>query len=259
MIAQNLLFFCLFAGSPVKGEWLTHQHTPGGFYQRPTMGWMTTGGPITPSSLENLGGKATPNSSHHACVEVVLLAAPFLRRSLAACVNGGGLVLEFVDAMMHNNLVAVREIISRVDFDLHSTGPNGEHYLGVAIALANIELAGLLIRRGSNVRLLADGYGLPSDMAAAFGCCVEMREFLLSRENCKNVRCRGVGAKKCQGCKLARYCGRGCQRADWRAHKAACLQMRRANRFREWAEPRPTGSDDMQALVGDAIAFLESQ
>ena len=30
----------------------------------------------------------------------------------------------------------------------------------------------------------------------------------------------------CAGCRGARYCGRECQKRDWRAHKAACKQRR---------------------------------
>ena len=36
--------------------------------------------------------------------------------------------------------------------------------------------------------------------------------------------------KLCSGCRRVRYCGPGCQKADWPAHKAACreLQARKA-------------------------------
>ena len=33
--------------------------------------------------------------------------------------------------------------------------------------------------------------------------------------------------KRCGGCRLVRYCGVGCQKADWPAHKAACRELQR--------------------------------
>ena len=38
--------------------------------------------------------------------------------------------------------------------------------------------------------------------------------------------------KRCAGCEVVRYCCKACQNADWRAHKAACRELRR----------RPSGS-----------------
>ena len=67
---------------------------------------------------------------------------------------------------------------------------------------------------------------------------VEEAEALATRP-CAHVCCaRIVGAseadaprgKRCGGCRLVRYCGAACQKADWPAHKAACreLQARQA-------------------------------
>ena len=33
--------------------------------------------------------------------------------------------------------------------------------------------------------------------------------------------------KRCSGCRAVRYCGPACQKADWRAHKAACREVAR--------------------------------
>ena len=38
--------------------------------------------------------------------------------------------------------------------------------------------------------------------------------------------CRPRG-KLCSGCRRLRYCGPACQKADWRAHKAACRELQR--------------------------------
>jgi hypothetical protein len=149
-------------------------------------------------------------------------STPYVQACLVACEEGGGLDVKMVDAIMRGDEKTVREMTSRDDFDMHSTGTNGEHYLGLTIAMANLSLAQLLTRRKANVLLGVDGYGMPSEMAAKFGRPQEMIDFLFSKENCKNARCRGAGAKKCQGCKQVRYCGTSCQRSDWRAHKAEC-------------------------------------
>ena len=34
--------------------------------------------------------------------------------------------------------------------------------------------------------------------------------------------------KKCSGCEKVYYCGRECQRADWKAHKSSCTQEKAA-------------------------------
>ena len=34
--------------------------------------------------------------------------------------------------------------------------------------------------------------------------------------------------KLCSGCRVVRYCGPACQKADWRAHKAACRELAKA-------------------------------
>ena len=44
------------------------------------------------------------------------------------------------------------------------------------------------------------------------------------------LRCAVCGASSgelllCSGCHGVRYCGRDCQKADWRAHKAACRRV----------------------------------
>jgi hypothetical protein len=43
-----------------------------------------------------------------------------------------------------------------------------------------------------------------------------------SADECSNPACNAVGLKRCQHCKQARYCGRECQTAHWKAHKVDC-------------------------------------
>lgn len=37
-------------------------------------------------------------------------------------------------------------------------------------------------------------------------------------------------SKRCSGCGRVRYCSKGCQRADWRAHKVVCRELQRRGR-----------------------------
>ena len=38
--------------------------------------------------------------------------------------------------------------------------------------------------------------------------------------------CQRLGLwRKCQRCRAVRYCGRTCQKADWRSHKPQCAEL----------------------------------
>ena len=56
----------------------------------------------------------------------------------------------------------------------------------------------------------------------------------LGTRPCAHVRCTTLlggseadapRGRRCGGCKVVRYCGPACQKADWRAHKAACREL----------------------------------
>ena len=53
-----------------------------------------------------------------------------------------------------------------------------------------------------------------------------------SHPNCTTIvgcsEASALGGKRCAGCRLVRYCGRACQVADWKAHKAACRELQHA-------------------------------
>lgn len=59
---------------------------------------------------------------------------------------------------------------------------------------------------------------------------------MLATRACSHTRCTTVvgpseedqpRGKRCSGCRTVRYCGVGCQKADWPTHKAACRELRR--------------------------------
>ena len=62
---------------------------------------------------------------------------------------------------------------------------------------------------------------------------VEAAEALATRACAHPASTTVVGAseaaaprgKLCSGCRLVRYCGAACQKADWPAHRAACREV----------------------------------
>ena len=46
------------------------------------------------------------------------------------------------------------------------------------------------------------------------------------RKSCWSCGATGVPLKKCSVCVVAVYCGAGCQRADWKAHKGQCAGLK---------------------------------
>ena len=46
------------------------------------------------------------------------------------------------------------------------------------------------------------------------------------RKSCWSCGATGVPLKKCSVCAVAAYCGAGCQKADWKAHKGQCAGLK---------------------------------
>ena len=46
------------------------------------------------------------------------------------------------------------------------------------------------------------------------------------RKSCWTCGTTGVPLKKCSVCAVAAYCGAGCQKADWKAHKGQCAGLK---------------------------------
>jgi ankyrin repeat protein len=56
----------------------------------------------------------------------------------------------------------------------------------------------------------------------AGGASAEQTAYLEAKTHCSSPGCDGAGLKKCPACKQAGYCGKPCQYAHWKAHKADC-------------------------------------
>ena len=71
------------------------------------------------------------------------------------------------------------------------------------------------------------------DGAKRLQVAVDAAQALATRA-CARVGCTTIAGvseaaisrgKRCSGCRLVRYCGPACQKADWPAHKAACREL----------------------------------
>ena len=76
----------------------------------------------------------------------------------------------------------------------------------------------------------ASAAGLPSTAAAALppAAASSQRQQLppRPRRSCWWCGVTGVPLKKCSVCAVAAYCGAGCQKADWKAHKGQCAGLK---------------------------------
>ena len=48
------------------------------------------------------------------------------------------------------------------------------------------------------------------------------------KKSCWSCGAEGARLKKCSGCAVAAYCGAACQKADWKAHKGQCAELKAA-------------------------------
>ena len=85
------------------------------------------------------------------------------------------------------------------------------------------------------LRLKEEAAAEEADPSKQAQLAVDTAEALATRP-CAHVCCTTiVGAREaesprgklCSGCRVVRYCGAACQKADWRAHKAACRELQR--------------------------------
>lgn len=64
--------------------------------------------------------------------------------------------------------------------------------------------------------------------------CAALRVHLLNVMGCNKVTCANCGARNvklyvCNKCQFVRYCGRDCQKNDWKDHKKYCYTPDAAN------------------------------
>jgi len=85
------------------------------------------------------------------------------------------------------------------------------------------QLRSLAMRVLTSVREMAEA-------AAPLPMTLEERRMALPSVGCWSPRCRSMatpaedtlGTLECSQCLVAKYCSAACQKAHWKAHKAAC-------------------------------------
>jgi hypothetical protein len=70
----------------------------------------------------------------------------------------------------------------------------------------------------------AAGIVTAAEFSRYVGASAEQTSYLEAKTHCSRYACSGAGLMKCTGCKQARYCGKVCQLAHWKAHKSDCRQ-----------------------------------
>ena len=85
------------------------------------------------------------------------------------------------------------------------------------------------------LELEAEDAAAAGDAAKQAQLAVDVAEALATRP-CAHPCCASIAGareaeiprdKLCSGCRAVRYCGPGCQKADWPAHRAACRELQR--------------------------------
>ena len=104
--------------------------------------------------------------------------------------------------------------------------------LAQRLADAAVQLAAAAMARQQE----AAGGGQAASLAAAADPEVAVRRArALALHSCATPRCSNLAGasegalrgRKCGGCRVVRYCGDACCRADWPAHRRACKLLQR--------------------------------
>ena len=104
----------------------------------------------------------------------------------------------------------------------------------------------------ARVRALDHADGTTSGKAAAAIQAASTKDKAAGIRRCASAKCDKAGKLKCGGCGKAYYCGRPCQKAHWKAHKAGC------KRLQEGAEDIMT-TEEGQRVNANVMADPEIQ
>jgi hypothetical protein len=77
----------------------------------------------------------------------------------------------------------------------------------------------------ARVRTLDHADGTASGKAAAAIQAASTKDKAAGIRRCASAKCDKAGKLKCGGCGQAYYCGKACQKAHWKAHKAGCKRL----------------------------------
>jgi ankyrin repeat protein len=125
-------------------------------------------------------------------------------------------------AVLNGHLSVVRCLVDEIGADVNLANEGGLTALMVAASNKHHKIAAYLMRHGEDSQATIPTLGTAADVSKIRGASAEQTAYLEAKTHCSNPGCAGAGAKKCTGCKQARYCGQQCQLAHWQAHKADC-------------------------------------
>jgi hypothetical protein len=79
--------------------------------------------------------------------------------------------------------------------------------------------------------------GVEGHLVLGLGCLMPIEEFEKAMANLDEAKTCDVCGKegelhKCGGCGRTRYCGKDCQKSDWKNHKAEC--KRTSEEYKKW-------------------------
>ena len=117
----------------------------------------------------------------------------------------------------------IRAVIAIIDARTDMPNDKAAAHSLLAIAMSSQrKYADARERMKAVVRMCADAYG-DDDMHTREACeLVRHMDSVELQATC--VRCGAPARSACAQCGKTLYCSRGCQRADWRAHKPACTK-----------------------------------
>ena len=85
------------------------------------------------------------------------------------------------------------------------------------------------------------------------------RDMICWSGRCASGNLEHVRLQVCDGCRVARYCSRECQRVDWRRHKGQCAQAAAwSDAARRSIRPDDRMQVEEQSFSGDTLGLLSS-
>jgi ankyrin repeat protein len=160
-----------------------------------------------------------------------LVLVQYLAREHAADVNKSDHVgaTALIVAAQGGQLSVVQCLVEEFGADVNLATHNGRTALMMASLKKQDKVVRWLTRHGADIQASAVyGKFTAVDASRIGGAPLAQMEYLEAKAHCSNPGCSGAGFKKCTGCKQARYCGRACQLAHWKAHKGDCKANQKA-------------------------------
>jgi hypothetical protein len=109
----------------------------------------------------------------------------------------------------------------RLGADINTANTFGIIPLMAATVRKRQEVVKWLVKAGAVTKIDEETMSA-AEISRAVGASAEQTAYLEAKAHCSSPGCSGAGIMKCTGSKQVRYCGKSCQLAHWKAHKADC-------------------------------------